>query len=404
MSVIKDFWTYCSCYEIPRNYAIWSAIGLIGATTMRRVYVRQGDVKIHGNIYVCLIGQQGIKKSTAMNFAREVYEKVFPEMPCAAAMQSREDIIKFMASDEDRFFFTNHENAQVEYHPYVLFINELKNFLSFNAAGMIEFLTDIYDRPYFNASTIKRGLESFPNPCINIIACETPQWITEKLKSAILVGGMARRMVMVYENDDTIEPRPRPKVLEDAKTALLRIHDHLPKIAQLAGEFQWTPEAEVFFDDWYLKNRENMRQIDDPMMQGYLRTKDMQVLKVSMLLALGEYEPKLLLTPELLQQAIAVLDAIEPNMAKLTLAAGRNELAGPQVAALDLIERYGGCIPEKQWSNKLDKDLNPMEKSSIIRNLKDSERIYIADIKQKDGSVVTCVMSPDFYRKMRPKK
>lgn len=401
MSLVKDFLTYCSCYEIPRAYAIWSAVALVGATTMRRVYIKQGDIVHHGNIYVCLVGEQGVKKSTPMSFARAAYEEAFPDMPVAAAMQSREDICKFMASDDDKFFFTNEHNVQVEYHPFAMFINELKNFLSYNPAGMIEFLTDIYDRHFFDASTIKRGLEKFPNPCINILACETPQWIIDKLKSSVLVGGLARRIIFVVEsdaldNDGRPISIPRPIVTPEAKEALKRVKRHLHVIEKIAGEFQWSPEADEKFQRWYHENKRIALATDEPLLRGYRRTKDTQLLKLCMLLALAEHEPRLLITPELLDTGLAMLDGIERNLAKLTIASGRNELVAGQQQLLDLIERNGGYMPEKALKVRLDKELNPMEQVTVIRHLEELELIKRLRLKFEDGVIRECLALPSW--------
>jgi hypothetical protein len=405
MNLITDFWTYCSCYEIPRNYAIWSAIGLMSSLVNRKVYVRQGDIPIHGVTYICLIGEQGNKKTTAMSFARKIFKKVCPEIPCAAAMQSREDIIKFMASEDDRFFFTNTERVQEEYHPYNIFANELKNFLSFNAQGMIEFLTDIFDAPSFDASTIKRGLESFPNPALVLLACETPEWIIRNLKTHILVGGFARRCVFVYEtdakdHDGNLIVIPRPVITDEARAALKRIHEHCHRIKTISGEFTWDPAAERMFDDWYRKNKSNLPE--DSVMRGYMRTKDAILLKVAMLYRLASYEgyARLVIDEEILQVTLAILSGIEINMPKLSVAAGRNELAGPQQSALDMLERVGGWMPRKLWELRMDKDLNPAEKLAVISNLQRLEKVVVHRVKVKETEV-EAVFLPDVLAEVK---
>jgi hypothetical protein len=378
MSLLHDVWAYCSCYEVPRNYAIWAGVGLLAATMNRRIYVRQGDLKHHGNMYICLVGEQGGKKSTAKDFVRDWYVSTFPDMPVGASVQSREDIIKYLASDESTRAFKNEDDVLIEYHPYVFFINELKNFLSFNPSGMVDFLTDIYDRPYFDARTLKRGAEPIINPSITILACETPTWIVDKLKTNIISGGFSRRMVYVYEIE-TPEiavqiAKPRPKVTPEARKAEKRIKDHLAVIGGISGEFRWTPEGEKFFDEWYMHNRKTLPE--DPVVRGYRRTKDGLLLKTAMLTAMAYPVPKMLLTGDLFEEALAMLDAIEVNMPKLSVAAGRNILAVPQQKILDILENNNGCLPEKEVMRRMGGDLSPMEMLSVIRFLKDTEQIF----------------------------
>jgi hypothetical protein len=365
----------------------------MSATVNRKVYVRQGDILLHGNLYLCLVGEQGGKKSTAKDFARDFFVEAFPDAPLGAAMQSREEIVKYLASDESSRSFTNEDGTLVEYHPYAFFINELKNFLSYNPAGMIEFLTDIYDRVVFDARTLKRGAELVINPSITILACETPTWIVEKLKTNIISGGFSRRMIYVYEVEDpkTVVDiaKPRPKITTDARAAQQRIRQHLIKIGRVAGEFKWTNEAERFFDNWYMENRKTLPT--DSVMRGYRRTKDVQLLKVAMLVALSYPEPKLVLTIPLLEEALALLDTIEINMPKLSVAAGRNPLAVPQQKLLEIIEQAGGCLEKKIVLQRIGNEMNMMELTSVLHFLEDSGQLFRVSEPIK-GSTLTKTM------------
>lgn len=390
MSLITDFCTYCSCYEIPRNYAGWSAIGLMAAAVNRRVYIYQGDIVHHANMYICLVGEQGIKKSTTKDFAQQFFTEVYPNIPIAASVQSREDIIKFMASTEGIRSFTNADGAAEEYHPYMLFINELENFLSFNIPGMLSFLVDIYDRKYFDCSTIKRGMEKFPNPCVNILACVTPKWLIDKLRGNVITGGICRRMVFVYEIETptNIISIPRPVITPEARSAEERVRAHLNTIREVTGEFKLTKQAAIFFDDWYNQTKRTLP--DDPLMRGYKRSKDVQLLKTCMLLHLakpGCVGQPLLITEGLLQEGLVALDAIEVNMPKLSIAAGRNELAVPQADILEYVKNKGGFYPEKWIERDCDKDLTPTELFYVLRHLKSSEQLFVVNVPYGDGGV-----------------
>lgn len=299
----------------------------------------------------------------------------------SASVQSREDIIKFMSSDACLFSYTNEEGTLVELRPYNLFLNELKNFLSFNPGGTIEFLTDIYDRRIFSSGTLSRGTETIINPCINILACETPDWIIDKLKSRIISGGFSRRMIYVYET----HKNPKisfPKLPDDGRALLEWMQGHLKKVSKLVGPFQWGPGAKAFYDVWY----QSLQAPEDDIMEGYYESKHIQALKVSMLNALSEDEPRLVITPELLKMSISMLDAIETNMPKLSAAAGRNELAYPIMKAIDAMDRHNMPYSEKDLKLLLSRDFNPYEQVSTIRSMVDCGHIF--PTKLADGSRV----------------
>jgi hypothetical protein len=373
---LQDYVLYNSGNECPRNYHLWSGLVTLAATAGRKVLIKHGYFDIHPNLYVCLVGRQGFRKSTAKDIARDLFCEAFPDYPIGASVQSREDIVKRLAGDDMERVYTDHTGAQVSWKPCAFFVNELKNFLSINPGAMIEFLTDIYDRRKFDASTIKHGLQEIHNPCINILACETPKWITDKLKMNIISGGFSRRMIYVYETERAQKitfPMPTP----EAVAARARCLEHLKKVSKMVGVFEWTQAAKDFFDKWY----QGLKYPDDEVMEGYYESKHIMLMKISMLLALSEEKPSLTLTPELLEEGIALLDIIEVNMPKLSVAAGRNELAIPQQRLLELIEKNGGMMPEKELMRKVNSDLTPMEQLSVLRHLMETEQI----IKDRDG-------------------
>jgi hypothetical protein len=269
---------------------------------------------------------------------------------------------------------------------------------------MIEFLTDIYDRKYFDASTIKRGLEKIPNPCINILACETADWIVDRLKSKVVTGGFSRRMLYVYvlrpTNTNDIVCIPRPVVTDTARLAKERVLRQLEKIPSCVGEFVWTPDGERAFDNFYRETKFSFNE--DPVIQGYRETKDVQLLKLCMLLALAEENPRLQITEPLITQGLAVLDTVEENLAKLSVAAGRNELAVPMQRVTEILAQNNGIMPEKKLMQKLLRDLSPYEQQIVLPFLRQTD-IIVTKPMDLDGNGVTKMytMLPEVWTKLQ---
>jgi hypothetical protein len=243
----------------------------------------------------------------------------------------------------------------------------------------------MYDRPkYFESDTLARNKEIIINPSLTILACTTGDWMAERLRGSLLTGGFVRRMNFVY---DTYEGRPIdwPVITPEAAAAKQRILARLPALSKVAGEYKRTEEGAKVFFDWYTKNKINLP--NDPMMRGYLKTKDIQLVKVMMLADLAEYrDPTFLITPDLIELGLAILEPVEKNLPKLFMAAGRNELAVPQQRLLDLIERepYCGMIPEKLLLRE-DKDLGPDELLKVLRHLRDGGRVIKTSHRGSDG-------------------
>src|ERR1041385_8916665 len=127
MDYLANYWQYCSCYEIPRNYAFWSAIGLLGAIVQRRVLFMHGDIEIYVDLYIGLIGPQGNAKSTSNDFARKLFREVVPNGHIGPSRASPESIVVSMKADDFVRSFTNHLGEKAIVRPFAFFINEFKN-------------------------------------------------------------------------------------------------------------------------------------------------------------------------------------------------------------------------------------------------------------------------------------
>lgn len=85
-------------------------------------------------------------------------------------------------------------------------------------------------------------------------------------------------------------------------------------------------------------------------------------------------------------------------MPRLFMSIGRNELAIPQQKIFDLLENNDGWLPKKKLMAEMDKDLTPDEQWKIIRHLKDTDRLFEADVQLgTNGAVRTMIMTRERY-------
>jgi len=395
---MKDFITEYLIYNqgnmSPKRYHRWCALMVLSCTMGRRIYVDHSYFRVHPMLYITLVGRQGIRKTSAMNNAKDMLLEVFPDYPVGASVMSREQIVGRLCSDDCLRAFQDENGNMIEFKPTAFFINELKNFMSINPSGMVDFLTDIYDVKAFNADTIKHGLQPILHPCVNILACETPKWLIEKLKMNIIAGGFSRRMIYAYETE-----RPNritfPHKSHDSRASELWCKEHLKKIKDLVGPMQWEPSAREFLDQWF----KALPHQDDEILEGYYEAKDILAQKIAMLLAVGQEEPKLVFTTELLELAIAFLEANEDNLPKLTVAAGRNELAIPQQQLMDHLIEAGGIISEKKWHREAGKNLSEMEYANARRFFKETDQIFEVQYAL-NGAVELCIANAETFTRM----
>jgi len=398
---LYDYNQYCSSYEIPQNYIYWSAIALLGACIHKRASFNIGDIKIHGNLYVMLVGPQGNGKTVSCDFAKGFFTEAYSELPIGASTQSAEDIVKVMCQDDFPRAFKDEKGETFLVSPYAFFMNEFKNFVAYSPSRMLAFLTDIYDRDKFDSSTIKRSAEVIINPCLNILACENPDWLIRNLKADVVSGGFSRRVIYVYETKRA-EPKAIITITDEAQAAKRRVVQRLLDIKDQVGSYKWTEAGKKFYVPWYVKKQKSIP--DNPLMGGYIGTKHIQLFKVAMLLDFASAKPMFLFTDELLLRALAFLDSIEENMPKLSLSAGRNELAIAHQRILEVLRKNDGCMMEKDVKKVIETELTWQETATVLRHLEETEQIFRKDLSKPNEKPCTYLVLPESLGKINLRK
>jgi hypothetical protein len=383
MSFISDFIAYSSGTMCPPTYIQWASIFPIAVAAGRRYFFNQGRLIIKPELCLCFVGQSGNKKSFGKDLAKDIIVKAMPDMPVAADITSRDDLMRMMASKDSLRFYVNHEGAECEWHPMTLFVDEMRHFMSYSPSAMIAFLVAIYGQKRFIGSTIKRGVEDIVEPCLNLIGCTTEDWINEHLKTGILAGGWSRRFIVIYVPGISKVPIAIPQRHPDADQLEQRMDAHLQKVQTGSGQFKWGKGAEAYFTEWFNHNYKHLPENEHE--RAFFLTKDQMLLKICMLLDLGEEKPSLVISTELLEAGLAMFDLFEGQLPHLYLSAGRNELAVPQQRLLDLVYATGG-IAKSDLMTKVDRHMTPMEHVSIMRHLVDSKRIVVRSVQFTNGS------------------
>jgi hypothetical protein len=376
-NIIADYRLYNKDNECPEIYHIWSILSVLASVIGKRTRIlltaeknAESYIEISLNLYCCLVGPQGDNKSTAMRIAKQMLHRVCPNLPMSSSVMSREQIIKFLAADEQLRSYETLDKGIEEVRPFTMFVNEFNNFISFNPVGMIQFLTDIYDEKVFDSSTIARGVENIVNPCVNILACVVPDWLRHELKSSVISGGFCRRMIFVY-HDGARTKIPFPTIDEVSKAARERVFLRLHALSKAKlKQFEWSPCARDWYVKWYMQDRSS----DDPIMSGYLRSRHIMMLKIAGLISLS-IDDSCILTAENLQVADAMLNTIEPNMKKLSQGIGASKMAFPMTRVVEFVDANGGAVPEKKLTLFMGRDIEPQQIEQVLAHLVSTDQL-----------------------------
>jgi hypothetical protein len=236
---------------------------------------------------------------------------------------------------------------------------------------MLGFLTGIHSEYYmFDAKTLSRNHEKIPNPSFTFLGCENPDIFTFYIKSSMISDGFGRRVNIVYETEEAPavpEPTIPPDVLNTFENTL---PSELQRIERVVGEYKHTPESQKWYNSWYIENKKRIATITEPVYQGWIRTKHIQLLKLAMMQDVASNtKPSFRFSPDLFEFCLGVLCAIEPNMPKLFAAGGKNELAPTWQKMVDIIASHGGRMRRKEMERIIGADLDPMKIMSSISHL-----------------------------------
>jgi len=314
--------------ESPTIYHLWIATGVVGAAMARNIYIDMGHFKIFPNNYVILCaGSAKCRKSVAIEIGmklldttgrRILSEKITPEM-----------LIKQLGRIATEGQGANQHVFSV---PLVVYSDELGIFMS-NAAqqsGMPLLLTRLYTCPdKFEYMTKGSGSDRLREPCLNLFAGTTPDWLQDHVGPDVFSEGFIGRTLFIYSD----EPRPPiafPVVTKEERKLWDLMVEQLRGISEIKGVVQLTEEARDYYTHWYTH-----REIDDAAlsMSGFYEREHVHVLKIAMIYAVSAGDALTVSQPHV-EAAIIAMRHITQTMSVALLGAGY-DLSVRHVAVLE---------------------------------------------------------------------
>jgi hypothetical protein len=403
MSYLSDYVFYSSGNETPEEYLWWGGLSLLGHILNKKVWVKHGGYfRFYPNLYVCLVGDAGSGKNTALSVNMNIMIKHFPTLLLSSSIQSREDIALQMSDDNLCLqTYQDETNHIIGYRPFYILNNELASFLSVDKIRMVEFLTEVYDGERFSTGFKKDRVENptkkqwFDNPHVSLLAGAVPSWFMGSLKLDLFAGGLGRRMIIVNAQRTKIVADPQKP--EGADAALIRVIEHLKLAHKFQGELLRTPDAMKWWLEWYEKHKR--QDPIDPILNQFHQTKPMQVLKIAMLLRCTELPLGYDIESHHLAAAVELLTKLEPSILRLTSGIGRNELAGVGAEIIDFIIRMGGMVSEVNLRKHFSRYLRMPEFQEIENHYMMTQELMIATATDDNNVNRKFYFTPEGYKK-----
>jgi hypothetical protein len=132
------------------------------------------------------------------------------------------------------------------------------------------------------------------------------------------------------------------------------------QIQAIKGPFIWGEGAKEFYCNWYI----NLKRPEDPLLDGWFNSVQIQMLKVAMLVSASEWEPGTQHTIEInhMELSMEILRTVEENIPKVFQGVGRNELAGVSNKLLEMLRHSpNNALPERLVKRDLFKEVPRVE-------------------------------------------
>ena len=343
----------------PEIFHKWSAISAIAAVLQRRAWVQYDTFRLYPNMYNILIGPPGSMKTTAMRIGQKLVTEV-TGIEFSVDSISREKLIQDLQQS-----LKNGQSAMTAY------CSEFSSFFSTSGPEMAVFLTDIYESPdSWSHRTKTQASSKITNACLNLQGCTTPETMAKSLPIHVVGLGLTSRLVLVHATT----PRERnwrgnkDQSGEQEKVRELLAND-LRVIGTLSGEYNFTPDADEAYNEWYKPFQQNLAgATTDDRLQPYFSRKHTHIIKLCMVLSAMRRDD-LLMSMQELKEAHALLAEAEQYMGQAFSGFGTSATASPMARITDILYFRKDWISYGDLFNQLKHNVRRMEFDECLETL-----------------------------------
>lgn len=394
--------------ETPTSWLWWSFLTCISAAAGNNYYLTtlKGDLSYKPNLYVILLGESGLGKGFPINRAKLLVTKagvtrvISGRSSIQAIVQdlSRTKTVEGKAPIGDsRGFITNGELGSA-------FISDPQ---------ALHIMTDLFDGHY-NPEWVNLlkgdGAEKLKNPYITTLFGANPTVFYASIPDDNITGGYVGRNLIIYEEKrshnvdllDEAETDNKDTTGDNSKfdnVIIPRFVPHLINISAKKGQLVPTNKARGLFNEW----RKNWRASQVADKTGFLNRVPDHVLKVSMCLALSEWEFNGEIAEGHMEEAITKVTSLVYSNKRTTEGRGPDPLAAASKITLDfLLAAENQTMLRKHLMWKMYGTANSFVLDQIIDNLLEMgwiTRVKIGVGKNMDWEIHLAGEPLESYRK-----
>lgn len=344
---LEAFVNYVKSFsETPEKFLYWSAVSAIATAVERRIWIDQGRYVLYPNFFVVFVADPGrIQKTTTINAAKDLVKKLqgVNIAPKSCTWEGFVQLLTQLQKAENELESLDTPNTATA--PVLVPAGELSTFLDPKDEGKVSALIDLWDCPdVFDRFTKMYQMETVEQPCINILSGTTPSWIRDNFTRWNKEGGLAARIIFLYEFKKrqliAFPKRRKPPNATEIESKLIR---DLEYMQQLRGEFVITEEAYDFGEKWYEAHNKAIEGYDE--VTGLIDRKQTHILKLAMIIAVSRRESRSI-TLQDMRDATHAVDLIEGDFAKVFSVVDERFELRPITDIRKLLQKHGTL----EWS------------------------------------------------------
>ncbi len=367
--------------EAPAIYHRWTLASVVGALLGRQFHFALGRTIIYPNQYIMLMGTPGTRKGSAMNIGRELLKKAGYGRFSASRTSLERFLIDMKQMDIDPAAGIEMLEAMVldgAAESYI-FAGEFVDFIGANDIAFINLLTNLWDNPpdYKHPKIQGRSVEVH-QPTVNLFGGSTPQTFSIAFPPEVIGTGFTSRLLLIH-SEPTGKRIAWPTVADELAVEQFALH--LKELRDnVKGQAEFSPAGRKFAQKIY----DNEVHVDDGRFAFYQQRRHTHLLKLSMIHAAVELST--VITDEHILRANTMLVTAERLMPRALGEFGKSKYA---VAANDVLQflsrRTLPATAQDIWK-AAGRNLSKItELQDVIANLKNAEKICIAEVKGKRG-------------------
>ncbi len=323
---IPAFVAYSDHMESPKIMRFFAGVSAVAGCLRKKTWMDEHYFKWTPNFYIIFVAPPGIvSKSTTADVALDLLRAV-PGIKFGPDVVTWQSLVTSFAGSAEAFDYNG------EWHPMspmTLVSSELGNLVNPRDREMVNLLIDLWDgRKKLEKQTKLSGCDTIEAPWINLIACTTPHWIADNFPASMVGGGFTSRCIFVFcDQKEKFVARPGrhvPKDILGTRSKLIQDLEHIS--LNLCGEYQLSPEALAWEEEWYVNMWKGGTTVFDDAANGYRARKQTHVNKLAMVIAASQRD-ELIITLDDFQLAEHMVTSLEADMPKVFGKIGQTEVS-----------------------------------------------------------------------------